>query len=149
MERNLRELVVDGVTLQAPGPVGSVDLRFQPGVDVLYGRNGSGKTRILRSLLGTLGQSTGDDGGLVHVHFGKVITQIDDTPGVMHHAKSLPWWQKLLIDRIGEAAERVRPLRCPWLDPSVDWFSSKIASVAWRRLLHGAQFDQELAARVV
>lgn len=51
-ERGLR---ATGITAQGPPPVGSVDLRFAPGIDVLYGRNGAGKSRLLRGFELALG----------------------------------------------------------------------------------------------
>jgi hypothetical protein len=46
---------VFGVTIHGPQPVGAVDLRLEPGVDVLYGLNGVGKSRMLAGLSSALG----------------------------------------------------------------------------------------------
>jgi energy-coupling factor transporter ATP-binding protein EcfA2 len=43
-------LNVEGVVLWGPPPLGLVDIPLEPGLTALYGRNGSGKTRILRGL---------------------------------------------------------------------------------------------------
>ena len=39
-----------GLAIQGPPPVGFVALEHRPGVDVLYGLNGAGKTRVLDGL---------------------------------------------------------------------------------------------------
>lgn len=50
-------LRIEGITIHEAGPIGNVAFRLHAGVDVLYGRNGAGKSFILdcirRALTGT------------------------------------------------------------------------------------------------
>jgi hypothetical protein len=39
-----------GATILRRGPIGAVNLRFQDGVTALYGKNGAGKSVLLRNL---------------------------------------------------------------------------------------------------
>lgn len=58
-----------GVYLEGPAPLGPIHLQLQQGLTVLYGQNGSGKTRILQAVRDVLeGRRTGEDGqGALHV----------------------------------------------------------------------------------
>src|ERR1039457_838193 len=109
MEREMGSITWDGVTLQGPGPVGSVDLRFQPGVDVLYGLNGAGKTAILRGLLTAIGARKGKAGGMVHATITeRWITREpepprgslpDDYPNESPWlAHNMPWWHYTILE---------------------------------------------------
>lgn len=46
-----------GVTVSKPLPVGLQHVRLQPGLNLLYGKNGTGKTRILEAVSQTLGNA--------------------------------------------------------------------------------------------
>lgn len=57
-----------GVTLDGPAPLGRVHLEFNPGVSVLYGLNGAGKTRMLTAMRATLAGLALEGGrGMLHV----------------------------------------------------------------------------------
>lgn len=59
-----------GVTIEGPAPVAWFDLRFEPGVDVFYGLNGAGKSRLLAGLQHAMGGAVVPEGVsyLTHVH---------------------------------------------------------------------------------
>jgi energy-coupling factor transporter ATP-binding protein EcfA2 len=143
----VHKLFVEGVTLQAPGPLGSVTIRFTPGVDVLYGLNGAGKSRILDSLLSTLGARYRGVGGIAHLALGTEASwEVHDPTDVFDE---LPWWQESLMAEATEAATRLEPpASSPWMERSdVDWFTSLVASPTWDRLVQ-SHLDPDLAARV-
>lgn len=57
-----------GATLDGPAPLGRVHLEFNPGVSVLYGLNGAGKTRTLSAMRATLaGLAVQGGRGMLHV----------------------------------------------------------------------------------
>lgn len=157
MRRAVRELVIEGVSLQAPRPLGSVTLRFTPGVDVLYGLNGAGKSRILQSLLNTIGAGDGSAGGAVHLRLKGVLAEEEDflaawqSPDWPEWGGQLPFWQVDLFTQAVNTVSRLRlPDWCPWeRDLHVDWFSYLMASAAWSRLVHFEGLDAELGARVI
>jgi hypothetical protein len=61
-----------GVTVQGPAPLGRIHLELSPDLSVLYGLNGSGKTRVLDGVVAALG-GRALPGGRRWVHL-----QIDD-----------------------------------------------------------------------
>jgi energy-coupling factor transporter ATP-binding protein EcfA2 len=152
VRRRICDLVVDGVTLEGPDPVGSVSLRFLPGVDVLYGLNGAGKSRILKGLLTSLGVGElCSRGGLVHLRRADVIaeTELNEYHGDELALPLLPWWQADLLRNAAKVAldARISP-SCPWVNnPEVDWFTYLVSSEVWNRLVFRG-LDGQLAARV-
>ena len=145
------------MSLHAPRPLGSITLRFTPGVDVLYGLNGAGKSRILQSLLNTIGAGDGSAGGVVHLRLKGVLADEEDllaawqSPEWPEWVGQLPFWQLELFTQAVNTVSRLRlPDWCPWeREPDVDWFSYLVASAAWSRLVHFEGLDAELAARVI
>lgn len=135
---------LEGVTLPIPEPLGSVDVRFQPGVDVLYGLNGAGKTRILSSLLVALGVPAGDRGGAVQA-------SITDSEVA---ASEIPWWHRDLLERAEMLAMRAgSPSHAPWLESSVERLISALGAVLYSRLTAGGEYlgggvDEPLAADI-
>jgi energy-coupling factor transporter ATP-binding protein EcfA2 len=65
-------VTVLGVTLDGPPPLGVVNLRFEPGVDVFYGVNGAGKSTILRATHRALSASEGAGRALAHIRVDHV-----------------------------------------------------------------------------
>ena len=63
---------IRGLTALGPPPIEAYDLRCEAGVDVLYGRNGSGKTRLMRGLACAAGSPyyAGDGSFLAHLQYG-------------------------------------------------------------------------------
>lgn len=74
-----RHLEFIGVSLFGPPPLGWVHVSFDVGVTTLYGKNGVGKTRLLKALKNALlGVSTEDSIGLLHVRVPEVGELYDD-----------------------------------------------------------------------
>jgi predicted ATPase len=65
-------LTVLGVTLDGPPPLGVVNLRFEPGVDIFYGLNGAGKSTILRAAHRALSAFEGAGRALAHIRVDHV-----------------------------------------------------------------------------
>ena len=130
MDRATGEVTLLGATLQHPGPLSSVDVRFQSGVDVLYGLNGVGKTRVLRSLLFTLGadpefqrEAGAPTGGTIHAAIRKPSAR---------PLLELPWWHHQLVEA-AEAKAREVPARpnSPWLEPRIERLTSALGSIVY------------------
>jgi AAA domain len=60
------DFLVAGISLDGPPPIGMVHLEFQPGVTVLYGINGAGKTAILEAISDAF---MGSGSGGTYLHF--------------------------------------------------------------------------------
>jgi len=66
-----------GVTLEGPPPLGRIHLDLQPGLSVLYGKNGVGKTRLLSALTAALrGYAFEGSHGVIHLH----VEDVTDAP---------------------------------------------------------------------
>ncbi|MGQ0466891.1 MAG: AAA family ATPase [Sporichthyaceae bacterium] len=68
-----------GVTVCGPPPIGRVHIPLQDPLLALYGRNGAGKTRLLKAVIAALrGHRLEDSWGLVHVAVTGTEIDIDD-----------------------------------------------------------------------
>ena len=68
-----RQLEIIGASVFGPPPLGWVHIPLGVGVSVLYGKNGVGKTRLLRALRNTMAGIGGDGSlGLLHVRVPQV-----------------------------------------------------------------------------
>jgi energy-coupling factor transporter ATP-binding protein EcfA2 len=65
-------VTVLGVTLDGPPPLGVVNLRLEPGVDVFYGVNGAGKSTILHATHRALSAFQGAGRALAHIRVDHV-----------------------------------------------------------------------------
>jgi energy-coupling factor transporter ATP-binding protein EcfA2 len=61
-----------GVTLDGPAPLGVLNLRVEPGVDVFYGLNGAGKSTLLRATHRALSACEGAGQALAHIRVDHV-----------------------------------------------------------------------------
>jgi hypothetical protein len=77
-----------GVTLVGPRPLGLIHLRLDPGVTVLYGVNGAGKTVTLTSVESAFKGLAPRDGGraFIHLRISDEPIVIDDPRRVLHAA---------------------------------------------------------------
>jgi predicted ATPase len=66
-----------GLTVAGPPPLGRIYLRLEPGATALYGLNGAGKTRLLRSITAALRGEGGRGTAALHV---RVTGGIGDHP---------------------------------------------------------------------
>lgn len=68
-----RQLEIIGASVFGPPPLGWVHIPLRVGVSALYGKNGVGKTRLLRALRNTMAGVACDDSlGLLHVRVPQV-----------------------------------------------------------------------------
>lgn len=69
---------VFAVSLSEHGPLGEVHFRFQPHVNAIYGKNGAGKSWLIRSLHRALSGLRDDHVAWVHYCFDEEVVQSDD-----------------------------------------------------------------------
>lgn len=127
-----------GVTVSEPLPVGLQHVRLQPGLNLLYGKNGTGKTRIIEAVSRTLGNAAklkySDSRETIHdpflaggIHVSKIWDHQDHR--TYHEFNSSRNWQEVnhelkwdqwIFDFLDSKPWQPRD-KSEMRDPSVSW----------------------------